>query len=207
MKALTKRLLLQFTLCALLLQVGNADAIAGTTKQLREPSSGQQSLETSNLVSAGYKLLAAGSYETAARYFSQALNADPSDVSARRYLAIALIEDGLPAQGAQQMQAVIQSGQPKELDYYYLGKADFYCANYSRSIENYQQALKINPNLELAKAGLAHAYAVSGKRQYAIQLCEERLRSSRDSELRKEYENLLQTLTRCGQKNSVTPDS
>jgi tetratricopeptide (TPR) repeat protein len=112
---------------------------------------------TDQYIVAGYKSLAAGSYQAAAQYLSQAVSAEPTNIAARRYLAIALLEGGLAAPARKHIEIVIASGQAIALDYYYCAKAHYYCADYSRSISMYQYALQKNPKLQLATAGLAQA--------------------------------------------------
>jgi tetratricopeptide (TPR) repeat protein len=113
--------------------------------------------QTDQLVYAGYKLLSSGAYEHARQTLSQAVAAEPGNQSARRYLAITLLQLGFATQAAANLQEVINSGKAEAIDYYYYGQSQFYCADYSRAVSSYQYALKKDPKLSVVHTALSQA--------------------------------------------------
>jgi tetratricopeptide (TPR) repeat protein len=105
----------------------------------------------------GYNHLAAGQYDTAVQPLCQAIRLQPGTAEARRYLAIALCQLGYAQESIEQLQAIMSLGQAIPLDFYYCGRAHFISADYPQSIAFYETALKKDPQMELARNGLAEA--------------------------------------------------
>lgn len=120
-----------------------------------------------------------------ASILERSIRRNPSNLDLRRAYCEQLIKAGLSLDAAKQMQAVVALGQRIPADFTLLADAYRYAGNYQSAIENYQEALGIEPTNAQAKAGMALAYMQAGCPKIAQRVCKEGLaNASRPAERR-----------------------
>ena len=75
------------------------------------------------LLSQGYALIGQGNYDKAIEVLQKALKLDKDSITARRYLAYALVRKGQAKQAIGEMQKVSKQTTPNSFDWYIFGDA------------------------------------------------------------------------------------
>ena len=142
-------------------------------------------------VRAGYQQICQGNHEQAVATLTSAVNADPSSVEARRYLAIALLKSGLANDAATQLEYVRRMSPGSAGDTTLLGNAYFYAGQYEKALQCYRQALAADSRSDEARAGLVQTYLAAGKNAAAEAACREALKVAHNAETRDKLESLM----------------
>src|SRR4051812_6886790 len=113
---------------------------------LAQPAQVAYSQDCSVLVQQGYAQMRAGNPGNAMQTLTQAVRLNPTNVEARRYLGVAMIQCGLNANAVEQLDYVVRSANPLAIDYGYLGQAQSLCGKLDMALGSYQQAVKLDPS-------------------------------------------------------------
>ena len=114
----------------------------------------------------GQKQYEAGKYEGAVRNFAEAVRLDPNSQEARYALACALTKTAKPAEAIDEFKQLLNLNPTEELkiwSYYLMGNAYADLGQYKEAIENYQEAIKLKPDLSKPHYNLGLAYAASNR--------------------------------------------
>jgi tetratricopeptide (TPR) repeat protein len=149
------------------------------------------SADMNKLICVGYQQICQGDNESAIQTLSTALKADPSSVDARRYLAYALLHQGLALQAVTQFELVRKMAPSSTGDLALLGDAYFYAGQYKKALACYQSALAENCALDGARAGLVHTYIALGDTHNATVICQQGLQKARSDGERSKFAELL----------------
>jgi cytochrome c-type biogenesis protein CcmH/NrfG len=104
-----------------------------------------------------------------------------------REAAKALIARGLTVKAAQQMRAVLASGQCSADDYAVYGDAARYSGDLRSAIQAYTYALRMTPMNSQALGGLALSYAQAGQRDRGLEIVRTGLSQTSDPQVRKYF--------------------
>lgn len=146
------------------------------------------------LLQKGYEELRKGKYDDAVKTMADAVRLDPDSVSARRYLAFALMRKGASQDAIFQLLTISRMTKATAFDNYTLGEA------YSKEgkltlAENYYRAvLRTNPNYDPARASLIKTLSSTGKYQEAFHECLTGYRNAKTEMLTKYYRILYQNV-------------
>lgn len=147
----------------------------GQTSALSAPAQAQAYLAQ------GYRQLRGTDYVGAARSLTEAVKANPADMTARRYLCKAWIECGLTAQAIQQIEVIRKADPGKVSDQLLLGDAYYRAGEMEKSIAIYKDLIRQQPTLELAHVGLVRGLLGQGLNEQAEPICMRLLQTSKDA--------------------------
>jgi tetratricopeptide (TPR) repeat protein len=145
------------------------------TSALSAPDRGQAYLQQ------GYKQLRTADYAGAVRSLTEAVKANPADMTARRYLCKAWIECGMTPQAIQQIEVIRKSDPGKASDQILLGDAYYRAGEMEKSTAVYMDLVRQQPMLELAQVGLIKGLLGQGLNEQAEPYCIRLLQTSRDA--------------------------
>lgn len=147
------------------------------------------------LVSQGYAQLAHGSPGNAVKTFIQALQAEPNNITARRYLAHALTQCGQYQQAIVQFQQVAKFSPLQAVDYSQLATAYLQLGNHQQALNCYNQALKLDPKFGPALVGLIRTHLAMSDKTQARALCETAITQVSDRNSQEQIRQLLEQTT------------
>ena len=110
------------------------------------------------LVARGGEALVAGRLERAEALYRQAMVADPSNIEARRNLAVTLTRAGRPGDAAQILEAALRLDPNHALTSFDLANARLATGDLEGAVASFQRALAAAPDLEAAHFNLANAH-------------------------------------------------
>ena len=123
------------------------------------------------LLQRGYEQMRKGNYELAVRTLAAAVTADPDSVSARRYLAFALMRHGSLHDAMYQLLIIQRMAKASPFDSYTLGEAYNKMGKLPEAEACFKEALKTNPNYDPARASLIKVLSSTGKYDEAFTEC------------------------------------
>ncbi|MCC7529865.1 MAG: tetratricopeptide repeat protein [Candidatus Melainabacteria bacterium] len=123
------------------------------------------------LLQRGYEQMRKGNYELAVRTLAAAVTADPDSVSARRYLAFALMRNGSLHDAMYQLLIIQRMAKASPFDNYTLGEAYSKMGKLPEAETCFKEALKTNPNYDPARASLIKTLSSTGKYDEAFTEC------------------------------------
>lgn len=147
-----------------------------------------------NLVQKACKQMDCGNYTAAISTLVLAVRQDPSDLEARRHLCSAMLGAGKAKEALHELQVINQAAPGDLRDLQMMAEAHYQCGDSRAAIQKYREALAADPAFAPAKIGLIRTLISSGKSPEAEFLCKATLRSSTDSTLRKQVNELLQLI-------------
>jgi tetratricopeptide (TPR) repeat protein len=142
-------------------------------------------------VDQGYKQLCDGQYALAVKTLSAALQADPGNVPAQRYLGYALLRQGQATRAVSQFEALIKTGKADAEDHAGLADALRYASRRAAAVTEYELALKLSPGLAVAYDGLIRCRMEMGQLNLAAAACLEAAKGARDESTRVYFLTLL----------------
>lgn len=133
---------------------------------------------TGDLVQKGYSALRAGQVGQAITLLAAAVKANPSNPTARRYLAYAFAQKGDNANAISQFSSLATLENLNVEDRLSYGKTLVAARNNETAIEVYNSILVAQPNNHAARMGLINAYLQSGFAGKAAQLAQQGIENS-----------------------------
>jgi tetratricopeptide (TPR) repeat protein len=140
---------------------------------------------------AGYLQVQKGSYDGAVKNFCDAVRTDRDSVTARRYLAYALVKAGAPELAVEQLSLITKMTSPSAYDSYLYGEAYYTAGQYKLSAEAYQKTLNLVPNFDAARGGLIKSLTLGGEFELAANECLNGLKQANDKVAKKYYQTML----------------
>lgn len=144
------------------------------------------------LIIDAYNDLGKGEASKAVKTLNKALTIDPDSITARRYLAFALVQTNSYVQGLSQMQKLSKITPMNAFDWYIFGEAYAGAGSSGHSLSCYQQALAISPGYHAARGGAVKALVKQGQFGKAIELVDKGSAFATDKVVKKYYASLRQ---------------
>lgn len=139
----------------------------------------------------GYDNVQKGSYERAVKDFCDAVRTDRDSVTARRYLAYALVKTGTPDLAMKQLYLVRRMTTPTAFDLYLYGEAYFTAGDYRHALESFQKCLALVPYFDAARGGVIKSLALQGEFNQATNECLTGLSKAKDPAAKKYYQAMF----------------
>jgi len=142
----------------------------------------------------GYEQMRKGDYDAAVRILAAAVTADPDSVSARRYLAFALLRHGSLQEAMYQLILIQKMAKATPFDNYSLGEAYSKMGRLNDAETCFRAALKSNPNYDPARASLIKTLSSVGKYDDAFSECLNGYKAAKTEMLSRYYRILYQNV-------------
>lgn len=139
----------------------------------------------------GYEEVQKGLYDRAVKDFCNAVRTDRDSVTARRYLAYALVKCGVPDLAMKQLSLVGKMTPPTAFDLYLYGEAYFAAGDYKHALSSFQKCLALVPDFDAARGGLIKSLALRGEFNQATNECLTGLNQAKDAPAKKYYQAML----------------
>lgn len=120
------------------------------------------------LVNEAYKSLGKGEAEKAIKTLHKALTIDPDSITARRYLAYALVTSGSYTDALKQMQELSKLTASNPFDWYIFGEAYFGAGHMKHALTCYMRSLNMSPSYHAARGGAVKVLARMSAFQKAL---------------------------------------
>jgi tetratricopeptide (TPR) repeat protein len=128
----------------------------------------------------GYALVQSGQFKPAAIILKNAVQLNPTDLNARRYLSYALLNTGSFAEAEAQLVSIAKVSPLTAADYYLSGSINVRMGNNDQSLKDYKSALKLEPDMAAARAGIIELFVLASDFQGATFLCNDCLKKAKD---------------------------
>ncbi|HEY9731382.1 MAG TPA: tetratricopeptide repeat protein [Drouetiella sp.] len=137
------------------------------------------------LVRRGYALVQSGQFKPAAVVLKSAIQLNPTDINARRYLSFALMNVGSFIEAEDQLVSIAKIAPLSAADYYLSGSINVRMGNSDQALKDYKSALMLEPDMPAARAGIIELFVLASDFQGATFLCDDCIKKARD---RNEYD-------------------
>gem|GEM_PF-4161077 len=142
----------------------------------------------------GYSYLSKGSYDKAIKVLRKAAAEDKQCITARRYLAYALIQKGQAKEALNVMTAVSKMVPANSFDFYLFGAAYYAAGGTKQAKDCYNEALRQNPNYDAARAGLICSLAKQHNYEEALNAVQQGLQLTSDAATKRYYNSLTKAV-------------
>ncbi len=185
-----------FTFGAIIVASGiTANVAQATASAPAKPAKGKiVSSALGNLLQRGYEQMRKGNYEAAIQILAMAVKSDPDSVSARRYLAFALMRHGSLQEAMYQLLIIQRMAKASPFDSYTLGEAYSKMGKLTEAETCFRDALKANPNYDPARASLIKTLSSTGKYDEAFTECLTGYKAAKTEMLTRYYRILYQNV-------------
>jgi tetratricopeptide (TPR) repeat protein len=139
----------------------------------------------------GYDEVEKGAYDRAVHDFCSAVRTDRDSVTARRYLAYALVKMGTPELAMKQLSLVQKMTTPTAFDLYLYGEAYFTAGEYKQALDSFQKCLALVPDFDAARGGVIKSLALQGEFNQATNECITGMTKAKDAPAKKYYQDML----------------
>ena len=140
----------------------------------------------------GYKEMQDGKYSSAVDTLSQAVKSDNDSISARRYLAFALVKAGHPVEALEQLNTITKMIKATNFEWCTYGEAYLAAGGYDQAETCYKEALKSAPESDYARSGLIRTAMLTGKSEDSMELAKEGMKKSKNRPLYDYYKKLYE---------------
>ncbi len=137
------------------------------------------SAELAPLLEKGYDQMKEGSFSGAVKTLTDAVKLDGDSITARRYLAYALVRAGQPLNSIKQLNLIVKQIKPTYFEWCTYGEAYLAAGGVSQAQNCYEQALKVAPASSYAKSGLIRVNVKSGNFSEALEIAEKGMKDSK----------------------------
>ncbi|MBS2006445.1 MAG: tetratricopeptide repeat protein [Cyanobacteria bacterium SZAS TMP-1] len=138
----------------------------------------------------GYAEIAKKSYDRAIKSLRKAIAEDKDCISARRYLAYALIQKGQAKEALSVMQTVSKMVPANAFDFYLFGAAYYAAGGTAEAKDCYLEALRQNPRYDAARAGLVTSLTKQHNYEEALNAVQQGLQLTSNEATRRYYTSL-----------------
>ena len=139
------------------------------------------SAELAPLLEKGYNQMKDGKFSGAVKTLTDAVKVDGDSITARRYLAYALVRAGQPLNSIKQLNLIVKQIKPTYFEWCTFGEAYLAAGGISQAQNCYEQALKVAPTSSYAKSGLIRAKVKSGDYDKALEIAEKGMKDSKSN--------------------------
>jgi len=141
----------------------------------------------------GYAYLAQRQYDKAIKVLRKAAE-DKECITARRYLAYALIQKGSAKEALNVMIAVSKMVPANAFDFYLFGAAYYAAGGTKQAKDCYNEALRQNPNYDAARAGLICSLTKQHNYEEALNAVQQGLQLTTDEKTKRYYNSLTKAV-------------
>ncbi|MBZ0187617.1 MAG: tetratricopeptide repeat protein [Candidatus Obscuribacterales bacterium] len=146
--------------------------------------------ELAPLLSKGYNLMDSGEYSSAVKTLSNAVKMDQDSITAKRYLAYALVRAGDPRDAITQLNQIVKRIKPTYFEWCTFGEAYMEVGGFDQAQSCFETALKQNPTSDFARSGLIRVNVKSKNYEAAQLMAKEGMKSAKKPELYDYYKDL-----------------
>ncbi|CAN5437264.1 hypothetical protein BH10CYA1_BH10CYA1_37470 [soil metagenome] len=140
-----------------------------------------ESANTSDVLTRrGYVLIQSRSFKPAVAVLKNAVQLNPNDANARRYLSFALMQLGDYTNAEQQLKMIAKMASLTAADYCQSGSINVRMGNNDRALQDYRSALTLEPDMPAARAGIIELFVLASDFQGATYLCADCLKKVKD---------------------------
>lgn len=143
------------------------------------------------MVQKAYKSIKQGDYDNAIPLLKKAVEIDPSNTDAHRYLAYSYLKKGLVTLSLSESKALVEGGSRIPHDHFALGEANFYNSKFKEALRNYKDALVLDPKFTDARMGVIRSLLAMNKTQEAKAICEDAAYNSPTIQSKGQFKKLL----------------
>ncbi len=186
-----------FTLGAIIVATGISSNVAQATASAPAKPQARTKVVSATVgqyLQKGYEQMRKGNYEGAIRILAAAVTADPDSVSARRYLAFALLRHGSLQEAMYQLIIIQKMAKATPFDNYTLGEAYSKMGRLNDAEACFREALKSNANYDPARASLIKTLSSVGKYDEAFAECLTGYKAAKTEMLSRYYRILYQNV-------------
>jgi len=144
------------------------------------------------MINEGYAALARGESDKAIKVLTRALQVDAESVTARRYLAYAMVRSRAYTSALKQMQELNKLTEPSPFDWYVFGDAYLGAGAVKHALTCYQQSLVLSPGYDAARGGAVKCLAEMGLFSKAMEQVDLGNAQAKDKVVKKYYGALRQ---------------
>ncbi|MCW5823292.1 MAG: tetratricopeptide repeat protein [Cyanobacteria bacterium TGS_CYA1] len=138
----------------------------------------------------GYNQLAKGDYSKAVEVLSAAVKQDPDSVTARRYLAYALVKQGNSLAAIDQLNAITRLTKPTYFEWCTYGEAYLKANSLDQAASCYKAAISLAPKADYAKSGLIRVSMQGKKYEEAMNLAKDGMKEAANPQIYEYYKKL-----------------
>jgi tetratricopeptide (TPR) repeat protein len=161
---------------------------AGTAFSVHGADFDKQNVRASDLIHKAYGQMSHQQFDAAVPTLCEAIKLESNSVTARRYLAFSLIQQGQFQAAQQQLDLISRLGSETGFDLFMKGVAMENTGEPARAADSFAAALQKEPNNELFRKRAINAYILLSKYNDASALCVEGLKLSTTVNQKKYYE-------------------
>jgi len=138
----------------------------------------------------GYKELSKGDYNKAVSILTAAVKQDPDSISARRYLAFALVKQGNSLAAIDQLNAITKLVKPTYFEWCTYGEAYLKANALDQAASCYKAAISLAPKADYAKSGLIRVSIQGKKYEEAMNLAKDSMKEAPNPQIYDYYKKL-----------------
>ncbi len=146
--------------------------------------------ELASSLEKGYKELSTGDFGKAVDILSAAVKKDPDSVTARRYLAYALVKQGNSLAAIDQLNAITKLIKPTYFEWCTYGEAYLKAGALDQAASCYKAAIALAPKADYAKSGLIRVSMQGKKYEEAMNLAKDGMKEAPNAEIYEYYKKL-----------------
>jgi tetratricopeptide (TPR) repeat protein len=150
------------------------------------------STELANLLKNAYDHLTKNEYDSAVKILKKALVLDKDSLTAKRYLAYALVRKGQAKEALAQMQSVSKQITPNSFDWFIFGDAYYEAGGLEHAGSCFKEALNQTPAYDAARGGLVKTLVKQNQFNEAVAQVQEGLRYAKEKNVKNYYAALYQ---------------
>ncbi len=138
----------------------------------------------------GYKEISKGNYSDAIKILSDTVKKDSDSITARRYLAYALVKAGMSMAAIDQLNAITKLVKPTYFEWCTYGEAYLRAGGLDQAASCYKAAIALAPKADYAKSGLIRVSLQNKNYEEAMNLAKEGMKTASDQKLYDYYKKL-----------------
>ncbi|SRR5579883_2762901 len=163
------------------------------------------------LLGKAYKQMSDGKFDPAVKTLNKAIATDKESITARRYMAFALVKNGDPKDAIKELNVIVrqENRKPTYFEWCTFGEAYLEGGALDQAESCYKQALRIAPTSEYAKSGLIRVSMKAGNYEEARQTAADAMKITKDKDHYNYYKNLYMAAADAAQRggSSITSTS
>lgn len=152
----------------------------------------------------GYKEMAKGDYSKAIKILGDAVKKDSDSVTARRYLAYALVKAGMSMAAIDQLNAITKLVKPTYFEWCTYGEAYLRAGGLDQAASCYKAAIALAPKADYAKSGLIRVSLQSKNYEEAMNLAKDGMKEAPDQQIYDYYKKLYAGVLAASTQPQVT---
>lgn len=146
--------------------------------------------ELAGALDKGYKAIAKGDYSDAIKILSGAVKKDSDSITARRYLAYALVKAGMSMAAIDQLNAITKLVKPTYFEWCTYGEAYLRAGGLDQAASCYKAAIALAPKADYAKSGLIRVSLQGKKYEEAMNLAKDGMKEASNQQIYDYYKKL-----------------